>query len=301
MQRSAHHAVRVIYHTLNRMASTSPVPYGALGLSADYSSAFPVVPRLAGIAEVSVGSSSAAVATQVVFASREKGVVPASAAAADAEREPVAVTYGPSGDRILTVSIGPAADVDVSGLRKAAVAAIAKLRALKITSASVALPAVPGVPTALSSSAIVQAAVLSNFSFDRYLTLEDKKPSLIKTLHFSPPPGDASAEAAAKTAAVLADATIFARDLANERADELHPARLEAVARAVAAEASAEFFVCAGEDLLSQGLHLLHAVGQSSRHAPRYIELKHKGDPESPDDVILLVGKGITFDSGGLK
>lgn len=322
-------------------SSSSPAEsYGARGLFASYSESFAAVPRLNGIAAVTVGPVVPDAATRVVFAPREKGAAPASAAAADAERESVVVSYGPSGGRVLTASIGPAADVDVPALRKAAVAAVTKLRALKITDASVALPAVAGVPTAVSSAAIVQATVLTNFGFDRYITLDDKKPSLVQALHFAPPAGDADADAAARTAAVLADATIFARDLANERADELHPARLEAVARAVAAEASADVFVCAGEDLLAQGLHLLHAVGQSARHAPRYvrvpcgdsrarredhqltrmspthrppafppprrpppeqIELSHKGDPESPDDVILLVGKGITFDSGGLN
>jgi leucyl aminopeptidase len=292
------------------MASSPPVPYGALAKSADYSAGpFPPVPRVSGIAEVVVGGTAAGTSagqplgqnTLVVFAPREKGAAPASAAAADAERDPVAVTYAPTGDRVLTVSVGPAADVDIPALRKAAVAAVTKLRTLKVTSASFALPTVAGVPSAAAAAAIVQAAVLTNFAFDRYLTLSEKKPSLLKALHFSPPPGDDAAEAAAKTAAVIADATIFARDLSNERADEVHPARLEAVARAVAAEAGADVFVCAGEDLIAQGLHLLHAVGQSSRHAPRYVELSHKGDPASPDDVILLVGKGITFDSGGLN
>jgi leucyl aminopeptidase len=82
---------------------------------------------------------------------------------------------------------------------------------------------------------------------------------------------------------------------------EMNPSRLEAVARAVASDAKAGIFVLSGADLLKEGLHLLHAVGQAARHAPRYIELTHKGDPANPEDVILLVGKGITFDSGGLN
>ena len=100
---------------------------------------------------------------------------------------------------------------------------------------------------------------------------------------------------------MLSECAIFARDLVNERADEMNPDRLEAEARAVAAGAGARIHVCSGAELLTEGLHLLHAVGQSSRHAPRYVELFHAGDPEHPEDVILLVGKGITFDSGGLN
>jgi leucyl aminopeptidase len=45
----------------------------------------------------------------------------------------------------------------------------------------------------------------------------------------------------------------------------------------------------------------MHAVGQAARHAPRYIELHYKGDPEHPEDVTALVGKGVCYDTGGLN
>ena len=78
-------------------------------------------------------------------------------------------------------------------------------------------------------------------------------------------------------AATLAAATVFARDLSNERADEIHPARLEAVAREVAAETGAAVHVVSGVDALAaEGLHLLAAVGQSARHGPRYVELHYQ-------------------------
>lgn len=117
-----------------------------------------------------------------------------------------------------------------------------------------------------------------------------------------PSAGGPAAAAAVATAATLAEATLFARDLSNERADEMHPARLEAVARGVAAETGASVHVVSGvAELEAQGLCLLAAVGQSARHAPRYVELFYRGDPEHPEDVIALVGKAITFDSGGLN
>lgn len=56
-----------------------------------------------------------------------------------------------------------------------------------------------------------------------------------------------------------------------------------------------------GDDLVKEGLHLMHAVGQAARHPGRYVELFHKGDPEHPDDIIAIVGKGVCFDSGGLN
>jgi leucyl aminopeptidase len=58
---------------------------------------------------------------------------------------------------------------------------------------------------------------------------------------------------------------------------------------------------------MNEGLHLLYSVGQAAglvrpdTHDPRYVELNYKGDPEHPEDVILLVGKCITYDTGGLN
>jgi len=240
----------------------------------------------------------------VTFSPREAAPAGAAATAeaADRARAPVAVSYGADGARLLDVSLGPAAAVDAAALRKAATAAVAKLRELKVDAATLALPALADVAPAAVARVLVQAALLSNFAFDRYVTLEGKKAATVAALAFAPSPaGGAAEEAAAREAAALADAALFARDLVNERADEMHPGRVEAVARAVAAAAGADVFVVAGEALLPAGLHLLHAVGQAARHAPRYIELSHKGDPANPADRILLVGKGITFDSGGLN
>lgn len=276
--------------------------YGALAHSADYSRGpFPVLPRAPPASTTVVVSPAAGGGTTVTFVPREprdKSAPPPPPEVADAERDPVSVAYA-GGARAVTVSLGAAAKIDAAGLRKAATAAVAKLRSLRVEAATIAIPTVAGIPGAVVAAQVVLAALGSNWAFDRYLTLEDKKAPAVAALTFAVASEEEAA--AAKRAAVLAEATLFARDLVNERADEMHPGRLEEVARGVAAAAGAEVFVCAGADLLPAGLHLLHAVGQAARHAPRYVELQHKGDPEHPEDKILIVGKGITFDSGGLN
>jgi leucyl aminopeptidase len=273
-------------------------------------SGFPAGPRMKGIAAVTAGPSAPATseARTVVYFRTKEEIDAASASASplaakdSAAEGPASVRYETIDGkeaRVVTVSIGPAAKVDASGLRKAASAAIGKLRALKVASAEIVLPTVAGVSEATSAAVLVQAAVLTNYAFDRYLTAADKVPHFVSALHFTA--SDASAVAAAQQTAALCDCTIFARDLATERADEMSPEHLEAVAGAIAAETGATLTVVKGEDLIKHGLHLMAAVGQSSRHGPRYIELVHKGDPAHPDDVLMVVGKGITFDTGGLN
>ena len=167
------------------MASTAALPYGAAGVMAHYDAAFPAIPR-AGTAAVTASQAPSSAPTTVHFAAKDAAAPPpASLEARDAERETVAVAYAAGGaSRTLTVSLGPAAKVDAAALRKAALAAVAKLRALKADAASLVLPAVPGIPAEAVASIMVQAATLHNYSFDRYVTLEDKKAGLVGALHF---------------------------------------------------------------------------------------------------------------------
>jgi leucyl aminopeptidase len=93
-------------------------------------------------------------------------------------------------------------------------------------------------------------------------------------------------------------ATALVRDLVNRPAGDLGPHALEAEARRIAKAHKADVTVTAGE-ALETGYPLIHAVGKAAarEHAPRLIEMEW-GDPRHPR--IAIVGKGITFDSGGL-
>jgi leucyl aminopeptidase len=95
-----------------------------------------------------------------------------------------------------------------------------------------------------------------------------------------------------------AAATALVRDLVNRPAGDLGPNALEAEAKRIAKSHKAEVTVIAGE-ALETGYPLIHAVGKAAmrEHAPRLIELEW-GDPRHPR--IAIVGKGITFDTGGL-
>ena len=95
-----------------------------------------------------------------------------------------------------------------------------------------------------------------------------------------------------------ARATALVRDLVNRPAGDFGPDALETEAKRIAKAHKAEVTVTAGE-ALEAGYPLIHAVGRAAarEHAPRLIELEW-GDPRHPR--IAIVGKGITFDSGGL-
>lgn len=96
-------------------------------------------------------------------------------------------------------------------------------------------------------------------------------------------------------------ALFFARDLINGNADDITPRYLASCAEGIAGlSGRIEVRVHGREWILEQGMGLFHAVSRASSHEPQFIEMHYRGDPASPD-LTVLVGKGITFDTGGLN
>ena len=95
----------------------------------------------------------------------------------------------------------------------------------------------------------------------------------------------------------LVEAAVLARDLINTPANDLGPDAFEKEIRAFANAHDMTIEVTAGDDLLGANFPMIHAVGRASSQAPRLIDLSW-GNPDAPK--VTLVGKGVTFDTGGL-
>ncbi len=102
-----------------------------------------------------------------------------------------------------------------------------------------------------------------------------------------------------RNTAVICQSTCYARDLVNENASQIIPERLAREARTIANRSgSMTCTVIADKEIRQKGLGLLHAVGQGSPYPPRLIIMNYKGNTQSGKKTAV-VGKGITFDSGG--
>ncbi|MGB6231134.1 MAG: leucyl aminopeptidase family protein, partial [Litorimonas sp.] len=93
-------------------------------------------------------------------------------------------------------------------------------------------------------------------------------------------------------------ATRLARDLINTPAGDMGPEALHEVALDLAREHEAQVTEVVGDDLLTGNYPMIHAVGRAAHEAPRLVELEW-GDPSHPR--LAVVGKGITFDTGGVN
>jgi leucyl aminopeptidase len=103
----------------------------------------------------------------------------------------------------------------------------------------------------------------------------------------------------------LANATLFTRNLANQRPNVADCDYLEEIARKIynshKEDNKVSIEVMKGQDLAKNGLNLIHAVGKSAESEPRVIILTYKGKPEDKNISHAIVGKGLTFDTGGLN
>ncbi len=95
----------------------------------------------------------------------------------------------------------------------------------------------------------------------------------------------------------LTDAAFLARDLVNTPANDLGPDAFEKEIRAFAARHKMKLKAIVGDDLLEQNFPMIHAVGRAAHEAPRLIDMTWG---KASDPKITLVGKGVTFDTGGL-
>jgi leucyl aminopeptidase len=208
---------------------------------------------------------------------------------------------------LLLVGVGERAKVDAEVLRRAAAAVVRQGRGTgkAVTTLAQALPADP----AAAVQAVTEGALLAAYRFDKYKQAKAngaERPAELAALAVVPAgsggrgSGGRGALAAALAAGqVRAAATNLARDLSNEPANALHPADLAAAARRLLAGKGVTVKVKDEKELAKEGFGGIVGVGQGAEHPPRLIELRYA--PKGASGQVVLVGKGITFDSGGLS
>ena len=99
----------------------------------------------------------------------------------------------------------------------------------------------------------------------------------------------------------LAESTMLARDLVNHPANVMTPTRMADTAGQVAAEVGLELDVMDRDRMAEHGMGSFLGVAQGSEEPPKLIVMTYRGDPGNPGNNLGLVGKGITFDTGGIS
>ena len=151
--------------------------------------------------------------------------------------------------------------------------------------------------TAEVASALAEGALLSEYAFEKYRTRVEpaEKPEPLEELLIH-----GACEGSIRNGSVRAEAQNYARDLANEPGNVISPAELAALASAMARERGLECEIIDEVKMGEMGMKGILSVGSGSHNPPRLIHLVYRPEGASRDR-IAFVGKGLTFDSGGLN
>ncbi len=206
--------------------------------------------------------------------------------------------------KVVLVGLGKREKVGLPEVRIAAVRVARVANAEKAVTVAIALH---GSGNSAAIRAAVEGIILGAYRFTRYMTGDRKPPrSIERVLIGWVGLGDGDRPTAdQKRALVRGEATAagvnLARDLVNEPPNELTPAKLAELAVSATKPHGITAKVLDREKIQAAGMRLLDAVGRGSRNEPRFIHLTYKPErARKPLQRVVLVGKGLTFDSGGL-
>jgi leucyl aminopeptidase len=204
--------------------------------------------------------------------------------------------------RVAVAGLGEASQLDLYVARRVMAAAARQLRDRGCRRIATTLHrSVPGQPRPqMAVRAVIEAAYLGLYRGEERKTEPGPPDEFDELRLITTVPADVpAAQKAAETARLAGEATNYARRLVNLPGNEITPARLADEALRIAEHTGAELEVLAPEELRARRMGALLAVGQGSANPPRLISLRYRGRQQAP--LLAFVGKGITFDSGGIS
>ncbi len=206
--------------------------------------------------------------------------------------------------RVLVIGLGEKKKFDSAAFHRAANDSARALKSLPIEAALSTLTGidVPGRDTAWKLRTAALAADQQTYRYTATFKPKDaaKSPQLA-SITFSAPANDETAKRALAEAAAIAKGVRFARELGNLPPNICNPAWIAAQAKHIADDhAGVTLEVLETEDMRKLGMGSLLGVAQGSAHPPKLVVLRWQGGTEATKPYAL-VGKGITFDSGGIS
>jgi leucyl aminopeptidase len=203
----------------------------------------------------------------------------------------------PGGALIALHGLGPRDELTFFKLARWLARVAEAARSKGIVHAGIVLPPHPETAGPRAAERLLRTALLSAYRFDRFITETETAGRLQAVSVVAPPGQDEAYRAAHAFAERVADAVVAARDLANTPPNVATPGWMQERAAELALRLGATLTVLDAAELLRRGMGGLLAVGSGSNHPPRLLRLTlgERGP------AIALVGKGVTFDTGGIS
>lgn len=202
---------------------------------------------------------------------------------------------GVAATRILLAGAGKPEKFNSAEMRKLTGAAVRHLKSKSVKKIAVALP--PGHATADYASAAVEGAILGDYEPDVYKTDGDKK----AVVEFVVVAAGDSVEEGVQHGRIVGEAQNFARALSNEPANRLTPVKMAEAARKMASEFGLTCEVLERDEMQKLGMGALLGVAMGSAEPPAFIVIRYRPAKGESKVHLGLVGKGVTFDTGGIS
>ncbi|MEK6874449.1 MAG: leucyl aminopeptidase [Nanoarchaeota archaeon] len=211
-------------------------------------------------------------------------------------------TFGKVGAKnVLLVGLGKRSEFDMEKLRRAAGFSSKIAREVgSVVATAMALVDVPGIMISERASAVAQGVLLGLYRFDQYKTVGKDKQKHVSSLTILADSvvNAQKAQESLQHELVVCDMTNFARDLVNQPPSMMTPIQMAVMAKKIVGDKKIKLKVFDRDEIVKMGFGGLFAVSKGSTQEPRFIVLEYR-NPKAKK-TVALVGKGVTFDSGGL-
>ena len=204
--------------------------------------------------------------------------------------------------RVLVVGLGNASEFDGNKARIAAAKAIRAAKKAKArTVATITHGAgIGGMDPIEAAQALVEASLLENYEMPAERSQEHVQPHIEKlTIVEFNPDNMPLLETGAHIGQIIAESAIFARDLAATPSNIATPSYIAKKATEMAEEVGLDIRIMEREEMEALGMNILLAVAKGSDEPPKFVILEHNKGRAEELPTIVLVGKGVTFDTGG--
>ena len=205
--------------------------------------------------------------------------------------------------RLFVVGLGESKKFTIEKLRRAAATAAKKGNSLKVTSVGIEIPDTEVVlPESIEDVALAmsEASLLSLYKYDKYISKAKDGKKLSRIEFITASKYTSEIQQGVRQGQTIAEATIHARDLSNAPGSEIYPETLANDAKQLGRKMGFSVTVFDKKKILSLRMGGLIGVSKGSDKDPRFIIMEY-GKQYKKRGTIILVGKGVTFDTGGIS
>jgi leucyl aminopeptidase len=206
--------------------------------------------------------------------------------------------------RLILVGLGKRKDVGLDQIRQAMGHAAKRVRQAKAGSFSVAVPSVTlrGVSLVDVAQVMVEGALLGSYQFNVYRSERPPNRDVTAMSMLTPQKSQIRQLAeGVRRGVAAAEATVFVRDLCNHPSNVMTPTKIANEAKAIAKETGVSLKILEQKEMEELGMGALLGVAKGSHEPPKFIILQYHGSKKKDDPPVVLVGKTITFDTGGIS